>query len=269
MKLTPVILALHVTAAVCHSAKAGLRAGGKAVKDTTPLVAEADKLIHLLVQDIQEPVEDATDHVEESVQQDVDNVKGVAKGKDPKIVPNVPDGVEKTVETDVKRVKKAADEVEVKPTNGKLPGARKTMKKKKQKPVKKEEEELPGLKNFLPKCLAHTTAILQQIDKSYTDMQLKTVLQNECKLSKEFPATYDDGFKSHDSCMAFADSLTEARFKELADGSTKGYTKFCEKFYELEADKKGKGKKGKDESGANALSVTGLVVLAVAIALWN
>lgn len=104
--------------------------------------------------------------------------------------------------------------------------------KKKEKKMEKKDEEDLEFEVFLEGCLVHTAEMVQQIDRSYTDMQLKTVLENECSLSKEFPTIYDTGFEHHKACVDFASKLTDARFQELNTGSTKGYKEFCTKYYE-------------------------------------
>merc|ERR1719498_2129883 len=121
-----------------------------------------------------QPVEDTQDHVEEVVQQDVDNVNRVAEGKNPGVVPTVPEHVEDHVDervgNDVKTVQ-GATKVETK--TGVPEGKKKSKKAKdtKKAAVKKEEDdELPGLKTFLPACLVHTGEMVNQIDRSYTDL---------------------------------------------------------------------------------------------------
>lgn len=96
----------------------------------------------------------------------------------------------------------------------------------------KNNEGDVDFKTFLPGCLVHTAEVVQRIDRSYTDMQIQTVLEHECHLSKDFPAIHSSGFDDHATCMDFAKFLAEARHDELADGSTKGYKKFCQNFFE-------------------------------------
>jgi len=88
------------------------------------------------------------------------------------------------------------------------------------------------IKEFMPKCLAHVNKLVHTIDRSYTDMQLKSVLQQECLLSKEFPASHPSKFQSHEACMKFADQLSAARMKELETGETAQYKTFCKDYYE-------------------------------------
>merc|ERR1719316_348881 len=95
---------------------------------------------------------------------------------------------------DVSKSEPATEAKDAKATKTGLPKGKKA--KKVEKAEEKKDDELPGLKAFLPACLAHTKAMVNQIDRSYTDLQLQTVLENECKLSKEFPALYEDGFSS-------------------------------------------------------------------------
>jgi len=209
--------------------QAGLRASGK--KDTSPLAVQADQLLHLLAQDVSksEPAKEAK-------------------------------------ETVAKEDAKEAKAKDAKATKTGLPKGKKA--KKVEKAEEKKDDELPGLKAFLPACLAHTKAMVNQIDRSYTDLQLQTVLENECKLSKEFPALYEDGFSSHKACLSFAQSLTEARFNELEGGKPEGYTKFCNKFYELETDQGRKEAAERDRSGASALKMGGMAVVAAILSMW-
>jgi len=88
------------------------------------------------------------------------------------------------------------------------------------------------IKEFMPKCLAHVNKLVHTIDRSYTDIQLKSVLQQECLLSKEFPASHPSKFQSHEACMKFADQLSAARMKELETGETAQYKTFCKDYYE-------------------------------------
>jgi len=123
------------------------------------------------------------------------------------------------------------DEKKAKENTKKKDTKEKKEKAKDQKGVIKAGMDDSEFSAFLPACLAHTKRVIQVVDGSYTDIQLKTTLQNECQFSKEFPLTKDHGFKDHTACMDFAGDLTKARHAELANGSTKGYETFCEKFF--------------------------------------
>jgi len=101
---------------------------------------------------------------------------------------------------------------------------------------------LPPYDDFMPACLEHTKDMVQSLDRGYTDVQLRQVLEHECQRDKEF-TTVDDGFDGHKACLKFADELTAARNKELKTGSDKGYTKFCEKFFVHKGGKKPKKEK--------------------------
>jgi len=99
----------------------------------------------------------------------------------------------------------------------------------------KKKEVAPDSKSFMDACLVHTAEMIDKVDQSYTDVQLKTVLENECHLAKEFPLTYTTNFDDHQACMDFASFLADARREELDSANhtnTKGYTEFCAKFYQ-------------------------------------
>merc|ERR1719213_499154 len=85
---------------------------------------------------------------------------------------------------------------------------------------------------FMPKCLAHVKELVHDIDSAYTDVQLKSVLTQECQLSKEFPHSNPSNFQSHEACLKFADKLSDARMKQLETGETKQYEEFCRDYYE-------------------------------------
>jgi len=96
---------------------------------------------------------------------------------------------------------------------------------------------LPPFDQYLPACLAHVERVVQSIDSSYSDVQIETVLNNECGLEKEFPNAHSDGFKNEDSCRHFAKLLADARHIELGTDSKMAYEGFCAEYY---AHKKGK-----------------------------
>lgn len=190
---------LVAVAAAGNPAKVALRAGGVSLATDAslkqPAAVAADKLLHLLAGD------------EKKDTKAEKKANGVTVYKD------------------------AKDEKE-----GKEAGNEKEEKKNKTEASAKGDAEVSeqvevSLEEFLPSCLVHTAEIVQEIDESYTDEQIKMVLQNECFLSKQFPTVHDNGFKSHAACMTFAESLSVARHEELADGSTDGYKTFCEDFY--------------------------------------
>jgi len=87
-----------------------------------------------------------------------------------------------------------------------------------------------GIKEFMPKCLAHVKKLVHTMDVTYTDQQLKTLLTNECQLSKEFPHSSPSQFQSHKACLKFADQLSDARMLELKTKKTDQYTKFCKDY---------------------------------------
>jgi len=89
----------------------------------------------------------------------------------------------------------------------------------------------PGCDEFIASCLQHVKALVARIDHSYTDVQLQSVLENECWLEKRFPNVTEDGFEDEKSCQEFAKKLTTARHQELADGAQTGYGSFCNSYY--------------------------------------
>jgi hypothetical protein len=89
---------------------------------------------------------------------------------------------------------------------------------------------LPPYEDFMPACLDHTKELVQSVDQSYSDMQLRKTLEDECHRDKEF-SHVEDGFDDHQACMKFAKELSAARMKELKTGSDKGYKAFCERFF--------------------------------------
>lgn len=95
-----------------------------------------------------------------------------------------------------------------------------------------------GLLVFLPACLRHVEALLGSIDRSYTDIHLTTVLQNECALDKEFPLSREDGFEKTEVCLKYAARLAEAREDNLRSGASLGYREFCEDVYYEDAQRR-------------------------------
>mmetsp|Transcript_64249 Transcript_64249/g.101897 ORF Transcript_64249/g.101897 Transcript_64249/m.101897 type:complete len:219 (+) Transcript_64249:62-718(+) len=91
--------------------------------------------------------------------------------------------------------------------------------------------KLETVDEFTPKCLAHVKELVNAIDHTYTDAQLKNVLLQECQLSKEFPHSHSSNFQSHDACIKFAGKLSDARIRELDTGKTEQYKEFCTDYY--------------------------------------
>jgi len=75
--------------------------------------------------------------------------------------------------------------------------------------------------------------LIRMVDRSYTDIHLQTVLENECMLEKDFPGSCDSGFLRHKHCTDFAVQLHDARWLELETGSDKGYVQACKDYYNL------------------------------------
>lgn len=86
---------------------------------------------------------------------------------------------------------------------------------------------------FLERCTEHVQDLVRTLDRGYTHAQLQKVLENECKLIRQFPETRDTQFRSHEACMHFAEELTKIRFDELDNkASAGGYTGFCSRYYD-------------------------------------
>jgi len=142
--------------------------------------------------------------------------------------------------------------------------------------------ELPPWSQYKPACVAHTQELVETLDNSYTDMQLKHVLKHECWLDKEFTnEVYEDSFDNEKNCKKFAERLTLARKLELETGSLAGYEDFCAKYYEHRGgkiDKKDKKKEKKEvkkeapppaqgiEEGALIFCVSACIVYLVGLA---
>ena len=90
---------------------------------------------------------------------------------------------------------------------------------------------MPPVDDFMPTCLAHVDKLLATIDRSYTDVQIKPVLEQVCWHEHYFPSVTEDGFSDKEACHEFAEMLTQARDVELENGSKDLYTTFCEKYY--------------------------------------
>jgi len=211
MKMNMIQVVAFAMGLSAAAAGAGLRAGSREV--TAPLAPDAganklvtgvdlstrmetDKLLHLLVEDEKKADSDSKKD-EDPLEADVD-------------------AVAKTAEKDGKKLEKDVKDM---------------MSPQERSTKKARLAEL----EFVSACLDHTHKMVENLDRSYTDMQLKTVLENECHLSKEFPLSHNSHFDTHEACMSFAETLTEARHEELADkGDTKGYKTFCQKFYETQ-----------------------------------
>jgi hypothetical protein len=90
---------------------------------------------------------------------------------------------------------------------------------------------------FLTRCTRHIQLLVTTLDYSYTDAQLRKVLEDECQMAKEFPATKKSRFRSHEACMEFAGKLADAREK-AQDEEREGkkpidpYRGFCEDYHD-------------------------------------
>jgi len=98
---------------------------------------------------------------------------------------------------------------------------------------KKFNRTFPTESSFIPPCLEHVNRLVNKLDTSYTDEQLKQVLEHECWLMDEFQYTFYDSFETKHKryCSRFAEELVEARLQELETGSDRGYIRFCQRYY--------------------------------------
>mmetsp|Transcript_9784 Transcript_9784/g.18515 ORF Transcript_9784/g.18515 Transcript_9784/m.18515 type:complete len:304 (+) Transcript_9784:122-1033(+) len=101
---------------------------------------------------------------------------------------------------------------------------------------KQAHGDLPPHEDFQPACIAHTKKLVTSLDRAYTDVQLRSVLENECSLDKMF-VSVETGFGDDDACKNFAKTLVDARNEELEKGSLEGYKKFCDGYYEFKGGK--------------------------------
>lgn len=90
---------------------------------------------------------------------------------------------------------------------------------------------MPPYETFMPACGSHVRKVVTSVDHSYSDEQLRTVLEHQCRLDKAFDHVAEDGFKHHDACVEFARQLSDARHEELSTGSSQGYAAFCADFF--------------------------------------
>lgn len=95
----------------------------------------------------------------------------------------------------------------------------------------KDKNALPPFDVYLPACLEHTHNLIDNLDMAYTDVQLHTVLVDECWLKKSFPQSHDSSFNTDAACKQFATQLMNARYLELQMGSQEGYEGFCADYY--------------------------------------
>merc|ERR1719446_1402402 len=64
-----------------------------------------------------------------------------------------------------------------------------------------EEQNSPeDFAAFLPKCVDHVKALVQDMDLAYTDTQLGPVLEVECNRVESFPKSQDAGFSHTEAC---------------------------------------------------------------------
>jgi len=94
-----------------------------------------------------------------------------------------------------------------------------------------KKKEIPPFDVYLPACLDHTHKLIDALDSAYTDIQLHSVLVDECWLKKSFPKSHDSSFSTDSACKQFAKNLMDARYLELQNGSQEGYKGFCADYY--------------------------------------
>lgn len=95
----------------------------------------------------------------------------------------------------------------------------------------RDGKKMPEWDHWKPGCMAHTKRVVRRVDLSYTDIQLESLLENECWMEQSFPNTYEDGFDHKKACKKFASDLVCARNQELKSGSCEGYEDFCQSYY--------------------------------------
>jgi len=113
------------------------------------------------------------------------------------------------------------------------------------------KENIPQ-EEFLPLCVEHVKQTVRTVDFSYTDEQLKPILEEQCLLDGSFPHVHENGFKHEQACREFAEQLVSARDQELETKSDKGYTEFCMDYIQHKTGGATQAKKSpkKEESGA-------------------
>jgi len=100
--------------------------------------------------------------------------------------------------------------------------------------TKKTTNNKAHFKRFLPTCVNHLRELVHDLDRAYTDVQLRTVLEHECMMEEHFPLTKEDGFEANSHCKDFACLLVSARGAELhSKGDPFAYTRACESYWEL------------------------------------
>lgn len=95
---------------------------------------------------------------------------------------------------------------------------------------KVEKKPMPPFDEWLPKCIRHVKALVLDLDRSYTDQQLKYALETDCELDKQF-TVYEDGFHNKSACTKFAELLVIAREADLKYDTDEGYKGFCSDYY--------------------------------------
>jgi len=114
---------------------------------------------------------------------------------------------------------------------------------------------------FMGKCMVHVQSLVSALDRSYGDMQLETVLVNECKAAEEFPTEISTGFHNISTCEDFAKKLTLARMHELQSGHTDKYHSFCKDYYDLKVKTKKAAEKGAAAPRGYAFALSLVVAL--------
>merc|ERR1719420_1273987 len=79
--------------------------------------------------------------------------------------------------------------------------------------------------------MQHVHSLMENLDGSYTDVQIEEVLVDECWLEEEFPNGHEDSFEKTAFCKKFGKGLADARHLWLGTGDTEGYEGFCAEYY--------------------------------------
>lgn len=111
-----------------------------------------------------------------------------------------------------------------------------------------KQTKMPDFDDWLPKCVHHVKALVLDLDRSYTDQQLKYALRTDCILDKQF-TVYEDGFHNKSACDKFAELLVIAREADLKYDTDEGYKGFCTDYYMHKSGKNVKKPEAEDEGG--------------------
>lgn len=84
---------------------------------------------------------------------------------------------------------------------------------------------------FVADCTSSVQRTVNMVVRAYTEDQLHQALRQECALDAQFESI-DAGFRSKEACDRFAAKLVAARAQEQETGSLRGYSAFCQDYWE-------------------------------------